>query len=349
MVGHAPSLICLYKLWFRRITLKSECYSPIFDRHDHSIKVIKTEPVQYLIHMKKTISALTISVLLWFSFEQSFAQVTDNFEILLKEDGIENAYPRLSADGKKILYQSNRTGKWQLYVMDIKTRSQQRITNDQFNNNFHDWSPDNRWIAFVSDRDGNEEVYIMKTDGSDLKRLTNDPGRDIHPYFSPDGKYILYNATKDKDSFDVYRYTISTGKIDQVTRDPDDETCARYSPDMQKMVLLKNNVQSDDVFLFDPSGVRYENISRTSAVEHGWPLFSDDGTFIYYSSMESGTYSIYRIKPDGTGKQQLTHAQNGEDDARVNVAKDQSWMIYNKQIGKTIMICSKQINPQKFP
>jgi len=273
-----------------------------------------------------------------------FAQINDEYEILLKEDGIENAYPRLSNDGKKILYQSNRTGKWQLYIMDIGTRSQQRVTSDDFNNNFHDWSPDNRWIAFVSDRDGNEEVYLMKTDGSDLKRLTNDPGRDIHPYFSPDGKYILFNSTKDKNSFDVFRYTIDSGKMEQLTSSSDDETCARYSPDMKKIVMLKNNAQSDDVFIMNSSNFLMENLTKTSTFEHGWPIFSSDGKWIYFSSMEGGTYSIYRISIDGSNKQQITHAKHGEDDARVNVSNDQSRIIYNKQIGKTIMICSMTLS-----
>jgi Tol biopolymer transport system component len=73
-------------------------------------------------------------------------------------------------------------------------------------------------------------------------------------------------------------------------------------------------------------------------------MYSADGKWIYYSSMENGTYSIYRIKPDGTGKQQLTHARDGEDDARVNVSADGKFMIYNKKTGKTIMICLMKLN-----
>jgi TolB protein len=288
--------------------------------------------------------ALLLVMMVALTIKVNFAQQSNEYEILLKEDGIENAYPRLSLDGKKILYQSNRTGKWQLYIMDISTKAQERITNDSFNNNFQDWSPDNKWIAFVSDREGNEEVYLMKSDGSDLKRLTNDPGRDIHPYFSPDSKYILFNSTKEKESFDIYRYTIATGKIEQLTNSDDDETCARYSPDMKSMVLLRNNMKTDDVFVMNTSNFLMKNVSNTSTYEHGWPVFSNDGKWVYYSSMEGGTYSIYRIRPDGSERQQLTQAKYGEDDARVNVANDQSWMIYNKKVGKTIMICSAPIN-----
>src|SRR4249919_971359 len=99
-------------------------------------------------------------------------------QTILFEENTENAYPRLSRDGKKILYKSNRTHHWQLYVRNISDGKETKITKDTFQNNFPDWSPDNKWIAFVSDRDGNEEIYIMKTDGSSLKRLTNNKARD---------------------------------------------------------------------------------------------------------------------------------------------------------------------------
>ena len=112
--------------------------------------------------------------------ETSSGPETDD-PVILHEAGIENAYPRLSADGSRILYQSNRTGKWQLFIMDIATGGQQHITNDEHNNNFVDWCADNAWVAFVSDRDGNEEIYRMRADGSERERLTVHAARDIHP------------------------------------------------------------------------------------------------------------------------------------------------------------------------
>ena len=37
---------------------------------------------------------------------------------ILWEEGVKNAYPRWSKDASRILYQSNKSGKWQLFVMD---------------------------------------------------------------------------------------------------------------------------------------------------------------------------------------------------------------------------------------
>ena len=266
------------------------------------------------------------------------AQQTDNSVLLLRIENKECAYPRLSADDKRILYQSNESGKWQLLIMDIASKKLQPVMQDNFNNNFPDWSYDNEWIAFVSDRDGNEEIYMIRTNGKDLRRITNHAARDIHPYFAPDGKSILFNSTRDNGTFDVYRYWMAGDSISRMTSWMDEETCSRFSPDMQKIVLLKNGVFNDDVVVIDPTNTTLTNVTNTPSIRDGWPMFSYDNEWIFYSSMETSIYSIYRIKPDGTGKQQLTFPVYGDEDARVSVSRDGTWFIYNKRRGNTLDI-----------
>ena len=123
-----------------------------------------------------------------------------------------------------------------------------------------------------------------------------------------------------------------------MTDTPDDETCARYSPNMKQIVYLKNGISLDDIFVFNVSNFLSEHITKTNKTRDGWPAFSPDGKWIYFSSMESGTCNIYKIKPDGTAKQQITEAKQGEEDARVNIASDNKTLIYNKRIGATIQI-----------
>ena len=268
---------------------------------------------------------------------------TDGSTLLYKIDNKEIAYPRLSKDSNKILYQSNQDGNWQLYIMDIAKGTHKLLMKDVYNNNFPDWSYDNKWIAFVSDRDKNEEIYIMKTDGSNLKRITTNTNRDIHPYFSPDGKYLLFNSTRSNGSFDIFRYNIATGEIKQLSATPQDETCARYSPDMKQILYLQNDPASDDVVIADSLNKQQKNISNTPAVRDGWPMFSYDGKWIFYSSMENGSYSIYKIQIDGTNKKQITKAAADEEDARVSLSRDGKRMIYNKRVGETIELRSLKI------
>jgi TolB protein len=247
--------------------------------------------------------------------------------VLLHEDGVENAYPRLSNDGRQILYQSNRSGRWQVYVLDIAAGTSRALTSGA-NNNLPDWSADNRSIAFVSDRDGNEEIYVMNRDGSEPHRLTTNPGRDIHPYFSPDGASLLYNSARDDDHFDVYALELASGSERRITRTQEDETCARYSPDASQIVLLRNDARSDDVWIVDADGER--NLTATPRVRDGWPTFGPDG-LVYFAGMDTGSFSLYRMRNDGTHREQLTQAAADEEDARPFVARDGKRIIFNRR------------------
>jgi Tol biopolymer transport system component len=244
--------------------------------------------------------------------------------VLLHEDGVENAYPRLSADGREILYQSNRTGSWQLYILDLATGASRALT-DRANNNFPDWSGDNARIAFVSDRDGNEEIYIMNRDGSAQTRLTTQAGRDLHPYFSPDGKTLLYNSMR-ATQFDVFALELASGGERQITNTAQDETCARYSPDGKQIVLLRNDPLADDIWILGATSER--NLTATPRVRDGWPMFGADG-LVYFSGMEGGAFSIYRMRADGTARERLTVAAANTEDARPFAAKDR--LIFNRR------------------
>jgi Tol biopolymer transport system component len=264
--------------------------------------------------------------------------MSDQSVLVYKVEGKESAYPRISSDGTKILYQSNQHGPWQLMMYDMTTQMHTPLTNDVFNNNFPDWSADNQWVAFTSDRDGNEDIYIMMADGSKLKRITDDPGRDIHPYFSPNGKYLLFNSTRGNGSFDIYRYDLNTGRILRLSDTPADETCARYSPDMQHILYLKNDASSDDIFLADSLNQSAKNLTNTPVMRDGWPAFDHTGRYIYYSAMPSGHYCIYRMNFQGKEVTQLTSGGPMTEDARVSVAPDLSFLVFNRRIGTTIEI-----------
>ncbi len=280
---------------------------------------------------------------LLFIYSASQAQTDSCFQ-LYQIDGKESAYPRLSENLTEILYQSNETGKWQIMLMNISGNTHLKITDDTSNNNFPDWSPDNNLIAFVSDRDGDEDIYLLNRTTKTLKQITINPGRDIHPYFSPDGKFILFNSTAGNNSFDIYQYEIETEKIIRITDTREDETCARFSPDMQHIVYLKNGINTDDIFVMQVSNHVSLNLTKTPYNMDGWPMWSADGEWVYYSSFINGTYNIYRIRQNGTERKQLTFPREGEEDARVYVSADQSKMIYNKKSGKTISIMECILN-----
>lgn len=262
-------------------------------------------------------------------------------QIILSEKGVEFAYPRINADATSMLYQSNKSGKWQLQVMNLRDSTIRECFSDSFNNYFPDWNPKQNLIAFTSDRDSNENVYVYDVSTSGIKRITTNDARNIHPYFSPDGRFILYSSTEGNGSLDIYRYEIKTGETLRLTATTEDETCARYNTSMDKIVFLKNGIMSDDIFVLDCVTFMQENITKTPQVRDGWPMFSSDSRWIYFSSMESGVFCIYRIRLKDGFKEHLTQALGGEEDARVFITATNDRIFYNKRRGNGIMILVK--------
>ena len=258
---------------------------------------------------------------------------------ILWEDGVENAYPRWSNDGTKILYQSNRTGNWQIYVMDKDGSNQKRITDDKYNNNFPDWSPNNNKIAFVSDREGNEDVYVMNMDGTGLMNLSKNPARDIHPYWAPDGKKLLFNSSRDdEDSFEIYEINVDGTGLKRLTNSKEVETCARFSPDETKIVYLKGTPGgNDDITVMDIHSKEEINLSKSESNE-GWPVWTPDGDKVIFSSRWYGNFDLFSIDSDGSNMKRISFPESPYYDARASVSPNGKEVVFNRQAEGTIGI-----------
>ncbi len=256
----------------------------------------------------------------------------DSLSVVLFEAGVENAYPHWSKDGKRILFQSNKTGKWQLYTIARDGTDLRRITNDDFNNYMADWSPDNERIAFVSDRDGNEDVFIMKSDGSDLTNLTKHPARDIHPYWTNDGTRILFNSSREvRDGLTIFEMVPDGGSVKRLSTSNDVETCAHLSADGKRLVYLRAfGGMNDEIYVLELATGKTTNVTKSNEGE-GWPSWDDAGKRVFFSSRRNGTFCLFTANPDGSGLRQLTQPPSPWYDARAEVSPDGDEVVFNRQ------------------
>jgi len=100
--------------------------------------------------------------------------------------------PRLRPGSQQVLFASDRTGNYDLFLIDWGGENMQQLTFHEGYDSQAAWSPDGRQIVFVSERDGNQEIYLMQPDGSQVTRLTFDGSDDFDPYWSPDGMQIVW-------------------------------------------------------------------------------------------------------------------------------------------------------------
>lgn len=101
-----------------------------------------------------------------------------------------------SPDRNWIAFATDRHGKWEIYKVNVNTKQEVRLTNNQFNDKKPRWSPKGNKIAFQSDRrNGDWDIWIMDVNGTNQENLTNGAvgdGYDGEAVWSPDGDYIAH-------------------------------------------------------------------------------------------------------------------------------------------------------------
>jgi TolB protein len=190
-----------------------------------------------------------------------------------------------------------RQGMASVYVMRPDGTDRQRLAESiRLGRPF--WSPDGEWIAYVSPGINDADIARIRPDGTAQERLTdvelaeayaNQPpfvgtpnqgpsavpvfpsgGRDLSPTWSPDGSQIAFLSNRFDDQYMGY-YDL-------------------------------------DVFLMNADGSNITRLTNTGG-QTGAPQWSPDGEWIAFVDDSDGVYNIYRIRPDGSNFQQLTHNQ----------------------------------------
>jgi TolB protein len=150
-----------------------------------------------------------------------------------------------SADGKQIVFCSNRDGHLNLFIMDADGGNVRQLTKtkDCYNGGPF-FSPDGTKVIFRSDRKEKDrlQIYVINADGTGEKALTNnDKWVYWAPFWYKDGKHIIYTAADHSDekarpNYDLYWMNIETGKTTRITFAPGQDVLPVFSPDYQKVM-----------------------------------------------------------------------------------------------------------------
>ncbi|GAB4541792.1 MAG: hypothetical protein Kow0063_33000 [Anaerolineae bacterium] len=105
---------------------------------------------------------------------------------LIQDD--QAAHPDWSPVAGQIVYQSARSGSWDLYLVGVDDPAPRPLTTAPGIEGLPAWSPDGQWIAYLSDAGGNWGIWIMRADGGESHLLfpfdggTFTPPYAVEPY-----------------------------------------------------------------------------------------------------------------------------------------------------------------------
>ena len=94
-----------------------------------------------------------------------------------------------SPDGASLVFDTNRDGNQEIYVMGADGSNPRRLTETEDSEYYPFYSPDGSRLTFMTaDAEGITRVSVMNADGSDLTHLTPAGVTNADPTWSPDGK-----------------------------------------------------------------------------------------------------------------------------------------------------------------
>jgi Tol biopolymer transport system component len=114
--------------------------------------------------------------------------------------------PELSPDGKKVAFESDRLGFWDIWTCNVDGSSCDQITSLHGTAGRARWSPDGRHIAFEFHPNERSEVYVVEVPGGAPRLLKTIPGADnLSPSWSRDGKAIYFASKRGSEAFQIWR------------------------------------------------------------------------------------------------------------------------------------------------
>jgi Tol biopolymer transport system component len=205
-----------------------------------------------------------------------------------------------------------------------------------------DWSPDGRRLVFTVRGGETEPLYEYDLATQTTRQLfaCEDPCLgDDEPVYAPDGTRVAFSrylapfvTSAAEGGADVpsdcglWIGELSSGAVTQITSNTDppcyQEYDAHWSPDGMQLTYWRDPHENGQptgtaVFTISANGTDEQRLTDP-AMFAGSPDWSPDGEWIVFSTYPLHTFqccqvsNLYRMHPDGSGMEQLTHFETEE-------------------------------------
>ena len=104
-------------------------------------------------------------------------------------------YGHPSPEGK-IAFVSDRAGSPQIYLLEVRSRRERRLTYRGSYNASPAWSPDGDWIVYAAQTGSSFDLYLIDPQSGYTTPLVVHPRSDEDPAWSPDGRKIIFSSSR---------------------------------------------------------------------------------------------------------------------------------------------------------
>jgi len=221
---------------------------------------------------------------------------------LTHTSGSAERYPAWSPDSKKIAFWSDRSGEYQLHLLDLEDGTQQKLTDysSGYRYNLY-WSPNSEMLAFVDqtmaiqifDTQTNQTIEVDKGLWMTHGGLSN-----FSVDWSADSRWMAYDRGEENRSNSIFIWDTQNSTRKRVTSPYYNETSPVFDPEGKYLYFITNRS-------FDPK-------------------YSDfDNSFVYTNSEQIMALSLQKDTPPPTAPENDEVAMDQEkDDEQEKVDRD---------------------------
>jgi Tol biopolymer transport system component len=234
--------------------------------------------------------------------------------------------PGLS-NGPQVVFMSNRSFNWDMYMLDLRTGALAQLTNTPYSDErYPAWSPDGERIAYHANYSpepsySDFNVHIMDADGTGLTSIWMSQDvlffDEAMPAWSPDGERLIFHSGRDN-FFNLFVSDLDGVDYRAITAGDGAFYHASWSPDGTQLAFVMTVDQESSIYTLDISDGYLDiesNLVNMQVLVEGafFPAWSPDGTRIAYVSEADGDEDIYVIDITTGDIQQLTNNSDASD------------------------------------
>ena len=202
----------------------------------------------------------------------------------------------------QIAFASDRSGSWEIWLMDWDGGNQRQITRHNALSILPSWSPDNQRMVYTSFVRGTSDMYIINRVGGGRMRLYTGLGLNTSATFSPTGGDIAFVGSVNGNP-DIYVIKDDGSNLRRLTTSSSIESTPEWSPNGRQISFTSGRSGSPQIYVMDAEGTNVRRIS----FEGEWnddATWSPGGDEIAYTSRVSGRFQI-RVANIVTGQSRI--------------------------------------------
>ncbi len=194
-------------------------------------------------------------------------------------------------DGTRIVWTDDRNGKLDLYLYDLTTNTEQRITTDLASPFFEPAISGDR-IVWMDDRHGRYDIYLYDLTTNTERQITTDPAYQSLPAIS--GDRIIWADGRHRDgNGDIYLYDLVTNTEQRITTDSA-SPFGKLAISGDRIVWMDDRNGKFDLYLYDLTTNTEQRITTDPAdLVFGFFKLAISGDRIVWTDRRNDNFDIH--------------------------------------------------------